>query len=74
MAVLVDKNTRLCRGQNCNLRDDCYRYRAEPRYLQEYITPPPIKDGSCDKFISAKDAVMVNYDDMLFLRMGDFND
>lgn len=74
MAVLVDRNTPLCRGQNCNLRDNCYRYKTEPRHLQEYLTPPPIKDGNCDYFIDSKKAIMTNWDDALFLRRGDFND
>lgn len=63
MVVLVDRNTPLCRGENCNLRDTCYRYKTEPRHLQEYLTPTPVRDGNCDYHISTKDAVMTHYDD-----------
>ncbi len=72
----VNKNTYLCKGYNCNLRDNCYRYLTEPRYLQQYINPPPILNGKCDQFIDEKKAIYSDYDgsDNLFLRMGDFND
>lgn len=74
--TFVSKNTALCKGYNCNLRDNCYRYVTEPRYLQEFLTPPPVKDGKCDGFID-KDRVIMesDFDDHnLFLRRGDFND
>ena len=73
--TFVDANTPLCKGYNCNLRDNCYRYLTEPRHLQQYLNPPPIENGKCDYFID-KDRAIRHYDggDTLFLRRGDFND
>lgn len=71
----VDANTPLCRGYNCNLRDKCYRYLAEPRRNQQHLYPPPVRNGKCDQFIDAE-KVISSFDgsDTLFLRKGDFND
>ena len=42
----------LCSGNNCNLKDNCYRHKATPTpYRQSYFSIPPIEeDGSCKFF------------------------
>jgi len=41
----------MCSGNNCELANTCYRYKAErtPRY-QSYFCETPIKDGKCDYY------------------------
>ncbi len=39
----------MCSGANCPLKDECYRYTAEPsKFRQSYFMNPPIKDGKCE--------------------------
>jgi len=39
----------MCSGANCPLKDECYRYTAEPsKFKQSYFMNPPIKDGKCE--------------------------
>ena len=42
----------LCSGNNCNLKENCYRYLATPNpYRQSYFSNPPLEeDGSCKFF------------------------
>jgi hypothetical protein len=38
----------MCKGTNCNLKEECYRYKATPSDWQSYFTEPPLKeDGTC---------------------------
>ena len=45
----------MCKGTDCPLKNECYRFLATPsEYRQSYFVPPPIKDGVCDEFWDAK--------------------
>lgn len=37
-----------CLGENCPLRDNCYRYTSKPDLLQTYFTHSPNKEGACE--------------------------
>ena len=40
----------MCSGQNCPLKETCYRYKATPsKFRQSYFMNPPFKeDGTCE--------------------------
>lgn len=40
----------MCTGEDCKLRDTCYRFTAKPNeFMQSYFGKSPIKDdGTCD--------------------------
>jgi len=39
----------MCQGDECPLKEKCYRYLAKPNEYQSYFVTPPYKDdGSCD--------------------------
>ena len=40
----------MCWGNDCPLKEECYRYLAKPCMLQSYFAEPPYKDGKCDHF------------------------
>lgn len=42
----------LCSGTNCNLKENCYRYKSTPKpFWQSYFSNPPLEeDGSCKYF------------------------
>lgn len=41
----------MCNGEGCPMKNDCYRFRAEPsEFRQSYFGAPPIKDGRCSFF------------------------
>ena len=40
-----------CTGENCPLKDRCYRFTAKAdEYRQAYFGAPPIKEGKCEYF------------------------
>jgi len=50
----------MCKGDNCPLKEKCYRFIARPsEYGQTWFTEPPIKDGECDRFWDA--TKLINY-------------
>lgn len=40
-----------CRGEDCPLKDYCYRFTAEPDEYQDYLTESPIEGGKCHMFM-----------------------
>ncbi len=41
----------MCKGDGCDLRVNCHRYRATPTpHWQAYFVTPPISNGDCDHF------------------------
>lgn len=43
-----------CNGDKCRVREECYRYTAEPKeYGQSYFAPTPVSDShvGCDHYI-----------------------
>jgi len=39
-----------CSGENCPMKESCYRYTAEADTMQSYFIEPPIKDGKCEHY------------------------
>lgn len=43
----------MCKGENCPLKENCYRYRAYPsECLQSYFINSPFDGEKCEYFIS----------------------
>lgn len=41
----------MCKGEGCELREFCYRFKAEPsKYRQSYFMNPPIDNDVCNHF------------------------
>lgn len=40
----------MCTGEDCQVKNDCYRYRATPSHMQTYFFSPPTKGGYCEYF------------------------
>lgn len=39
-----------CRGDECPMKESCYRFTAPSSEYQSYFVNPPIKDGKCDMY------------------------
>ena len=39
-----------CRGEGCEIKDQCYRFTAKPDQYQSYFVESPIKDNVCKRF------------------------
>ena len=39
-----------CSGENCPMKESCYRFTAEAGQMQSYFIEPPIKDGKCEYY------------------------
>jgi len=44
----------MCSGEECPLKESCYRYTAKPSRYQSYFFEPPIEDGECNYFWTDK--------------------
>ena len=45
-----------CKGEGCDNKERCYRFLAEPDYLQSYFIGSPLdKDGNCLYFWIVKE-------------------
>lgn len=42
-----------CKGDNCKVKESCYRYTAESKdFWKSWLTHPPIdKDGKCGMYL-----------------------
>ena len=41
----------ICKGEECPVKETCYRYTAKPNeYRQSYFTETPYKDGRCTHY------------------------
>lgn len=40
----------MCSGENCLVKQNCYRYTAKPNLRQSYFLKPPGKDKECTYF------------------------
>jgi hypothetical protein len=46
----------MCKGTDCPLKNECYRFLATPsEYRQSYFVTPPIEDGKCIEFWNARE-------------------
>ena len=46
----------MCHGENCPLKEKCYRYTAKPnRYFQSFFQEPPYQEGKCVFFEDNED-------------------
>lgn len=39
-----------CRGDECPMKESCYRFTAPSSEYQSYFVNPPIKDGKCEMY------------------------
>ena len=39
-----------CKGTDCPLKENCYRYNCEPNDFQSWFITPPFKDNKCELF------------------------
>lgn len=46
----------MCSGQDCPLKEQCYRHKATPRIWQSYFMNPPYNKETeeCDRFWEMK--------------------
>ncbi len=40
----------MCVGNDCPLKETCYRYKAKPCEYQTYFMNPPYEDGKCEYY------------------------
>jgi hypothetical protein len=42
----------MCKGEDCPMKNDCYRHRAIPSIRQSYFATPPVdkETGKCKHF------------------------
>lgn len=51
----------MCKGGDCPLKEQCYRYKATMSFYQSYFVEPPFKDGKCDMFWGTSNEGIYNY-------------
>lgn len=44
----------MCNNNKCPMRENCYRFKAEPSDYQSYFRQSPDKDGECEYFWKLK--------------------
>jgi hypothetical protein len=45
----------MCKGTDCPLKKECYRFLASPsEFWQSYFLDPPYKEGKCTEFWNVK--------------------
>lgn len=42
----------MCKGVGCEVRGTCYRYTAEPSYMQSCFSKTPSLNGECEYYIN----------------------
>ncbi len=40
----------MCKGTNCPVKENCYRFTAKADEYQSYFVDAPIKDGKCEYY------------------------
>lgn len=40
----------MCTGENCPVKNKCYRHTASPNVRQAYFLFPPFREGKCEMF------------------------
>ena len=40
----------MCKGNDCPLKETCYRYKAKPCEYQSYFMEAPYKDDDCSHY------------------------
>ena len=40
-----------CDGNDCPLKEDCFRFKVKPDEYQSYFVGIPFKDGKCEYFM-----------------------
>lgn len=46
-----------CRGTNCTMKDNCYRFTAKEGYYQSFFIDTPWTDKGCDYFWDDKKVI-----------------
>jgi hypothetical protein len=54
----------MCKGDNCPMKEDCYRYTAKPNSYQSYFTSIPFDAmyRECEHFWDNKERAFYNKD------------
>jgi hypothetical protein len=42
----------MCKGDGCEAKHTCYRFKAKPSRFQSYFKPTPIKNNGCEYYIN----------------------
>lgn len=49
-----------CKGNNCPLKDKCYRFTSTSSYYQSYFVGIPYENGKCDFFWGTESERVLN--------------
>lgn len=41
----------MCPGEECPIKNTCFRYKCIPDTYQSYFVHAPFQDGKCEKFM-----------------------
>ena len=55
--LIITMDITMCKGTNCHLKEQCYRFTANRSMLQYYFATPPIKNGKCSHFWDNKNKI-----------------
>ena len=51
----------MCKGENCTLKHNCYRFKANPsKYRQSYFLDPPFKGNKCKYYWENQDITIIS--------------
>jgi len=51
----------MCKGKNCPIRDNCYRFTAKKDTIgQSYFVKEPIENGVCDMYWGKQNSYIVS--------------
>jgi hypothetical protein len=50
----------MCKGEDCPMRESCYRYKAEPNSMQSYFVNSPRVDDDCVFWTAIREDDIVN--------------
>ena len=45
----------MCRDSNCPLKDTCYRFKANPSFMQSYFLDSPRTEKDCEYYWEDKE-------------------
>ena len=61
----------MCKGEDCLLKNECYRYTATPSEYQSYFVDPPYIEDECEFFWGKQSSYI--YDSLKDIFNGDLN-
>ncbi len=55
-----------CKGTDCPLKEQCYRYTAKDDEYQAFLVEVPYKDGKCEMFWGDnQEQILMNLQDII---------